>query len=204
MQLYYQTHSPFARKVLVFAIEAGLEQRLEVLHQETSPVHRNELVSGQNPLGKVPVLLRPAQVPLVDSAVICDYLDTLHRGPKLVPAEGERRWNALRLQAVASGLAETGIALRWEMVRRPEHLRYSRLADGYREKLEATYAWLDTVLDIDGSIHVGHIAVATALDWILFRDLPDFRDQPRLAGWFESFAARPSMRQTPLSGETVD
>ncbi len=125
MQLYYQTHSPFARKVLVFAIEAGLEQRLEVLHQETSPVHRNELVSGQNPLGKVPVLLRPAQVPLVDSAVICDYLDTLHRGPKLVPAEGEWRWNALRLQAVASGLAETGIALRWEMVRR--HPQFSRI-----------------------------------------------------------------------------
>lgn len=126
MQLYYQTHSPFARKVLVFAIEAGLEQRLEVLHQETSPVHRNELVSGQNPLGKVPVLLRPAQVRLFDSAVICDYLDTLHRGPKLVPAEGERRWNALRLQAVASGLAETGIALRWEMVRR--HPQFSRIA----------------------------------------------------------------------------
>lgn len=204
MQLYYQTHSPFARKVLVFAIEAGIEERLDVLHQETSPVQRNDRVFHENPLGKVPVLLRPSQAPLVDSSVICEYLDTLHRGPKLIPADGEPRWNALRLQAVASGLAETGIALRWEMVRRPEHLRYVKLADGYREKLEATYAWLESSIEMGEVVHVGHIAVATTLDWLRFRGLPGFCNRSKLSTWFDEFAARPSMLKTPLSGETVN
>src|SRR6185312_16831679 len=135
MKLFYQTHSPYARKVLVFAHEAGLADRLSVVHRETSPTARNEAVFAQNPLGKVPVLIREGAQPLFDSDVICAYFDTLHEGPKLIPIDGEARWQALRLQAIAQGLADAGIALRWETVRRPETLRYPPLRDGYVQKL---------------------------------------------------------------------
>jgi hypothetical protein len=37
MDLLYQTHSPYARKVLVAAHEMGLQHELSVIHQETSP-----------------------------------------------------------------------------------------------------------------------------------------------------------------------
>ena len=205
MKLLYQTHSPFARKALVFAHEAGLADHLEVIHQETSPTLRNERVFAENPLGKVPVLLRPGQTPVFDSDVICAYLDTLHDGRRLIPLEGEPRWDALRVQAVAQGLAEAGIAVRWETVRRPEELRYAPLRDGYIEKLTTSYDWLERELDMESAVHVGHIAVATALDWLEFRDLPPFRPgRPRLTAWFDEFARRPSMRATPLSGDTVD
>ncbi|MCF7223572.1 glutathione S-transferase family protein [Marilutibacter chinensis] len=205
MQLLYQTHSPYARKALVFAHEAGLADRIEVIHHETSPTRRNEAVFAQNPLGKVPVLLRPGLPPLFDSDVICAYLDTQHGGPALIPAEGEARWRALRLQAVAQGLADAGIAVRWETVRRPAELRYPPLRDGYLGKLVAGYDWLEAELDVDASLHVGHIAVATALDWLHFRELPDFRTgRPRLSDWFDRFAGRASMRATPLSGDTHD
>lgn len=205
MQLLYQTHSPYARKALVFAHEAGLAARLEVIHHETSPVLRNEAVFRQNPLGKVPVLLRPGQPAIFDSDVICAYLDTLHGGPHLIPADGEARWQALQVQAVAQGLCEAGIAVRWETVRRPEALRYPPLRDGYIDKLIASYDWLEQNLDADAPLHVGHVAVATALDWLAFRELPGFRaGRPRLATWFDAFAQRPSMRATPLSGDTHD
>src|SRR6185312_13631429 len=131
MKVLYQTHSPYARKALVFAHEAGLARQIEVVHHETSPTRRNEHVFAENPLGKVPVLIRPDQLAIFDSDVICAYLDTLHPGRKLIPLEGEARWQALRLQAVAQGLADAGIQLRWETVRRPEALRYAPLADGY-------------------------------------------------------------------------
>ena len=205
MKLLYQTHSPYARKALVFAHEAGLADRIEVIHHETSPTQRNEEVFAQNPLGKVPVLLRPDLPALFDSDVICAYLDTLHQHPSLIPATGEARWQTLKVQAVAQGLAEAGIAVRWETVRRPEALRYAPLRDGYIEKLVASYDWLETSLDVDGPLHVGHIAVATALSWLEFRELPGFRQgRPRLATWFDAFAQRASMRATPLSGETRD
>jgi glutathione S-transferase len=205
MKLLYQTHSPYARKALVFAHEAGLARQIEVVHHETSPTRRNEQVFAENPLGKVPVLIRPGQPAIFDSDVICAYLDTLHSGRKLIPQEGEARWHALRLQAVAQGLADAGIQVRWETVRRPTELRYAPLRDGYIQKLIAGYDWLELELDVDTPVHVGHIALATCLDWLEFRELPTFRDgRPRLAAWFDEFAQRPSMRATPLSGETKD
>lgn len=205
MKLLYQTHSPYARKVLVFAHEAGLADRLSIVHQETSPTQRNDSVFAHNPLGKVPVLIRYDAQPLFDSDVICAYFDTLHDGPKLIPIQGEARWQALRTQAVAQGLADAGIAVRWETSRRPPELRYPPLAAGHTQKLVCGYDWLERGLDIDSPLHVGHIAVATTLSWLEFRELPDFRSgRPRLTRWFDTFAARKSMLATPPSGETHD
>ena len=205
MKLMYQTHSPFARKVLVFAYEAGLGEQIEVVHHETSPTAPNDEVFEQNPLGKVPVLIRPGLAPLFDSDVICGYLDTLHKGRKLIPPSGEARWRALRLQAVAQGLAESGIAVRWETVRRPAALRYPALHVGYVAKLRASYDWLERNHDVDSQPHIGHIALATTLSWIEFRQLPSFRERhPKLITWFDEFEGRPSMRKTPLFGETCD
>jgi glutathione S-transferase len=204
MKLLYQTHSPYARKVLVFAHEAGLADQIEVVHHETSPLRRNEAVFAANPLGKVPVLLRAGSPAIFDSDVICAYLDTLHTGRKLIPAEGEARWRALQVQAVAQGLSDAGIAIRWETERRPKQLRYPALRDGYVEKLLAGYDWLEQELDAESALHIGHIALATALSWLEFRELPTFRHRPRLARWFDQFSNRESMVATPLWGQTHD
>jgi glutathione S-transferase len=205
MKLLYQTHSPYARKALVFAHEAGLADRIEVVSHETSPTVRNPEIFAENPLGKVPVLIRPGLSPIFESDVICAYLDTLHDGRRLIPAEGEARWRALQVQALAQGMADAGIAVRWETVRRPEHLRYPPLRDGYVEKLVASYDWLERELDTGSEIDVGHIALATTLDWLAFRDLPSTRPgHPRLSDWLDAFTSRLSMRATPLSGETHD
>jgi glutathione S-transferase len=205
MKLLYQTHSPAARKVLVLAYEVGVAERIEVVHHETSPTRRNDEVFAENPLGQVPVLLRPGLPSIFDSDVICAYLDTLHDGRRLIPPEGEARWQALRIQAIAQGLTNAGGAIRWETVRRPEQLRYPALRDGYIEKLTASYDWLDRELDVASPIHIGHIALATALSWLEFRQLPTFREKrARLSAWFDAFKLRPSMRATPMSGETYD
>jgi glutathione S-transferase len=204
MKLLHQTHSPYARKALVFLHEAGLAERVRVEHHETSPTNANDGVFARNPLGKVPVLLRPGEAPLFDSDVICAWLDTQHDGPPLIPPAGEARWRALQWQAVAQGLADAGIALRWETVRRPAPLRYPPLQAGYEKKLVESYAWLDREIAVAGDVDIGQIALATALDWLEFRELPSFRTQARLSDWFDGFAARPSMRATPLSGETRD
>lgn len=136
--------------------------------------------------------------------VICSYLDTLHTGRKLIPTEGEARWRALQVQAVAQGLSDAGIAIRWETQRRPKELRYPALRDGYVEKLLASYDWLEQELDTEGAVDIGHIALATALSWLEFRELPTFRHRPRLTRWFNQFSNRDSMVATPLWGQTHD
>ena len=99
MKLLYQTHSPYARKALVFAHEAGLASDIEVIHQETSPTLRNEEVFSMNPLGKVPVLVRPGMPAIFESDVICAYLDTLHSRRKL----DSREWRGALACAASTG-----------------------------------------------------------------------------------------------------
>lgn len=205
MKLFYQTHSPFARKVLVMAHEVGLAESLDIIHHETSPTRRNPEVVRLNPLGQVPVLITETGRSLFDSTVICDYLDRRHGGPRMIPGAGSARHDALRLQALAQGLAEAGIALRWETVRRPEEARWAPLAEGYAAKLTAGYDFVEEHVGLGGPPHIGEIALASTLDWLAFRELPDFRPgRPRLAAWFDSFSRRPSMLATPLSGATHD
>jgi glutathione S-transferase len=204
MKLLYQTHSPYARKVLVAAHETGLAGQLEVIHHETSPTRRNEAVYAVNPLGKVPVLLLDDGDVLFDSGVICEYLDGLHGGPKLIPTLTAARYGVLRLQALAQGIADAGIAARWDIERRPEALRWPVLVDAYREKIAATCDYLEREIDED-AVDLGTIALATALSWIEFRDVYDFRaGRPRLAAWYERFSSRPSMQSTALIGATHD
>jgi glutathione S-transferase len=210
MKLLYQTHSPYARKVLVMAHEVGLADRLDVIHHETSPTQRNEQVFQVNPLGKVPVLVLDDGTALFDSNVICEYLDGLHAGAKMIPSEPRARLRSLQLQALAQGLCEAGIAVRHETVRRPAAYRYAAMRDGQIEKLVASYDFLEQACagreaaearDVD----IGSIAIATALSWLAFRELPAFETgRPRLSAWYRAFIQRPSMLSTPLLGETVD
>ncbi|WP_310159851.1 glutathione S-transferase [Bosea sp. BE125] len=205
MTLLYQSHSPYARKVLVSAHELGLADSVDVVHHETSPTNRNAAVFAANPLGKVPVLLTPDVGALFDSVVICDYLDRLGGAGRLIPREGPARYQALRLQALAQGLCDAGIALRWETLRRPEALRYPPLAQGQEMKLLEAYEHLETQVEFGALVSIGQIALATALAWLEFRDLPGFRQRaPRLTAWYDDFCQRPSMRATPYDGETQD
>lgn len=205
MKLLYQTHSPYARKVLVAAHEIGLGERLEVVHYETSPVHRNQEIFTLNPLGKVPVLVADDGTVLFDSDVICEYLDGLLDSPRLIPAEPHAHYRTLRWQALAQGIADAGIAVRWETERRPEPLRWSRMRDGQLEKIAAACDFLEQEIHTLAVPDLGAIALATALSWIDFRSVYPFQaGRPRLSAWYAQFSTRASMLATALSGATHD
>ena len=55
MKLRYARNSPFVRKVLVTAIEAGIEDRIEKV--ATDHMDPNSNLAEHNPLGKVPALV---------------------------------------------------------------------------------------------------------------------------------------------------
>lgn len=96
-------------------------------------------------------------------------------------------------------------------MRRPEALRYPAYRDGQLDKLISAYDFLEREAEIDPRaaeaehVDLGQIALATALDWLTFRQLPDFEDgRPRLSAWYRTFLQRPSMQLTEFAGETVD
>lgn len=205
MKLLYQSHSPYARKVLVAAHEMGLANQLEVIHHETSLTLRNDEVFALNPLGKVPVLICDDQTVLFDSSVICEYLDGLQQGRKLFPPSSALRFLALRNQAIAMGIADAGIAVRWETERRPEAVRWAPLGEGHLQKIVASCDFLEGTIDPEKDLDIGDIALATALSWIAFRRVYDFQaGRPRLGSWYRDISMRTSMTATPFEGDTVD
>ena len=120
LTLHHAGPSPFARKVRMAAIELGLGERLELVDTHVAPGKANaDYAASVNPLRKVPALTLPDGTTLLDSTLICLYLDDLAEGPGLIPGD-ERRWQVLNAHAVATGMTEAAVALRYETFLRPE------------------------------------------------------------------------------------
>src|SRR6476620_2299768 len=106
MKLHWSPRSPFVRKVMVFAHETALVDRLNCVRTVVAMKAPNAALLPDNPLSKIPTLVLDDGTALYDSGVICEYLDTLHAGPFLFPAQGPARWTALRRQALGDGLLD--------------------------------------------------------------------------------------------------
>lgn len=199
MKLFHTPTSPFVRKVMVAAHELGLAERIETTFLRPSPLAADAVLSRENPLSKIPVLVTDDGLSIFDSRVICEYLDTLHEGDKLVPAAGPERWRVLRTQALADGILEAGIQIFYERLHRPKELQMQGMMDGQAEKARQALDWLDAHgAELGTTRNLGHVAVACAVGWLEFRDvLPGLRDgRTSLFTWYDEFRERPSMKAT--------
>jgi glutathione S-transferase len=197
MKLYYSSTSPFVRKVNIFAMECGLDGQIEWV--KTNPWQAEEQLTAENPLSKIPTLITDDNEVIYDSRVICEYLDTLHSGRKLIPKLADSHWPILRLQALADGILDAGILRFMERKRAKEQqsvdwdeMQKNAVMRGLDE-LESTIAdWSQAPLNI------GIISVGCLLGWLDFRFADeDWRaSRPGLAQWFEIYSKRYSMLQT--------
>lgn len=197
MQLRYSPTSPYVRKVSVLALETGQADALERI--ATNPWDPESDLVGDNPLGKVPALLRDGRQTLFDSRVVCEYLDAQHDGPRLFPPEGEARWRALRWQALGDGVLDAAVLAFLESGRRPEALRWAVWLERQRSSIGRALDTLEQeVAQVSAQLDIGQIAVGCALGYLDFRHAPlRWRDgRAALAAWHETLAARDSFRQT--------
>ena len=197
MKLRYSPTSPYVRKVSVTAIELGLGERIERVPTDTRD--RDGGIAEHNPLGKVPALILDDGGVLYDSPVICEYLDTLHDGPRMFPAEGPARWTALRQQALGDGLLDAAILRMIETARRPENLRWQGWIKHQTAKVTRAADRLeDEAAALEGPLTIGRIAAGCALGYLDFRapELDWRAGRPKLAAWYEDFAERSAMRAT--------
>ena len=199
MKLYYALPSPYVRKVLVVADELGLASRIERIDCHVSPLSPDASLNADNPLGKIPCLVTDDGLSLYDSRVICEYLDSAAGGGRLIPAEGERRWKVLRLQALADGMLDALVATRYETFLRPEQHRWDAWIEGQLAKADRALDFAESQADnYAGHVCLGTIALACALGYWDFRyvERPWRSSRPKLAKWFETFSTRPSMVAT--------
>ncbi len=193
MKLRYSPTSPYVRKVVVTAAETGLAERIELV--PTNPRDPAAKLEDDNPLGKVPTLVTDDGVALFDSAVICEYLDSLHGGTALMPAAGAARWRELRRVALADGMLDAALLAMGEG-RRPEALQWDQWVTLQKGKITAGLDALEGEVGGYGdTVSMSIIAVGCVLGYLDFRFADDDwrAGHPGLAAWYGTFAKRPSM-----------
>ena len=199
MRLWHNPASPFARKVRIVARETGLSDRIEEVGIMVNPVKPNADLARENPLVKIPALSTPDEGTLYDSAVICEYLDSLHGGVPLIPRAGPERWRALRLQALGDGILDAAVLMRYERAVRPQGLQWPDWVAGQLGKVRSG---LDTLeRECAGwkeQFAIGQIAAACVLGYLDFRfPHENWRaSHPALEKWYARVSQRPSVKAT--------
>lgn len=111
MILIGQYDSPFVRRVAVAMRLYGMDYE----HRPWSVFGDAGKIAPFNPLTRVPTLVADDGETLIESAAILDWLDELAgTGRALIAAAGPERRQALKLCALATGLADKAVSLVYE------------------------------------------------------------------------------------------
>ena len=193
MKLYISTPSPFARKCRIVARERGAA----VTEVVADPYADDPALLAANPIVQVPTLIAMDGLPISDSPVICEYLDGLRPGPRLLPADGPDRLWVKRIETLGNALLDQGVKRVLEL-RRPESERspswIARWTAGMQRTLDALEA-ADLRAD---PLDMGVITAGVAVTWISFRhpDIDWKTGRPNLVALQAALEQRPSFRDT--------
>lgn len=193
--------SPFGRQVKLAAKHLGLMDQVTVEVADTT--NPEDSLRGQNPLGKIPVLVTSEGVALYDSRVILDYLDHIAGGEKIIPT-GDVKFSAYTMQSLANGISDAALIQVYENRFRPEELRSQDWMDYQADKVKRGMDVLEASpppLAGAGDIHIGHIALACALGYLDLRFNGNWRTTfPNLVAWLDSFSALvPGFNETKVA-----
>jgi len=197
MKLYGSLTSPFVRKVRMVLIEKNLPCEMMV----EGPADTAGNVVRLNPLRAIPVLERDDGEVFFDSPMICEYIDSLNDKPRLYPASGEARWQALRWHALGQGMMEATVT-RFVELRKPAEKQDAPTVAKHAARIAAALAFAAERVPASGfisgnTIGIADITLAAALGYIDLRYAHDWRGQhPKLANWFSAISQRPSFVET--------
>lgn len=132
--------SPFVRRVAIALRLYGMAYE----HRAWSVFGEAEQIAAFNPLRRVPTLITDDGEALIESGAILDWLDEL-AGPEraLIAASGLERRAALKVCALASGLADKAVSLVYERV------IHERATPVWVARCEAQIAGVLDVLEAD-------------------------------------------------------
>ncbi|MGZ9098406.1 MAG: glutathione S-transferase N-terminal domain-containing protein, partial [Brevundimonas sp.] len=152
---------------------------------------------ASNPVVQVPTLIAEDGRPINDSPVICEYLDALGEGPRLLPADGPDRLRVRRLETLGAQALEMGVKLLLEL-RRPEGERSPTWIARWTANMGRALDALEADCPDTDRFDMGVVTAGVAVTWIGFRH-PDFdlaSGRPRLRALQAALEQRPSFTET--------
>ena len=189
MQLFGSLTSPYVRKLRVLAAELGIELPLA----EISPMDDGAALLAANPLGKVPALVLDDGKAIVDSPVIAAWLLAQRPGNAFMPAGGNAHWAARTTEAIADGILDAAIVLRFNA---GQGVTSGMWVDRqYRAIDRGLAALAGRVSDGFGYAEICAVVACEYLD-LRWPGIDWRGDQPALAALHDRLTARPSLVAT--------
>ena len=202
--------SPYVRKVLVCLEIKGIAYQIDPI----VPFYGNDEFGKLSPLRRVPVFIDD-QVTLVDSTVICEYLEERYPSPALMPTGAARRARARWLEELAD--TRLGDLFVWRLFYKKVILPAVFGEKGNREEVARTLAeeipamldYLEGELPADGflfgAMSFADIALASFFRNAGFaRFVVDPARWPKTAGFVDrTLASEPFQRLKLFEDRTV-
>lgn len=182
--LYGGNGSPFVRRVAIWLTLQGqpFERRPTRLWGADF-----ESFVAINPVRRVPALTLPGGEHLIETAAIIDFLeDIAPAGKRLIPPTGDARRRCMRTIAYANAVAEKGVALKYEVERRPPEFLWPEYRARISTQLESGLHALEAMLPASGWIggdNPDGADIAAVVGYDFVGPIPGFvrPDLPRLA-----------------------
>jgi glutathione S-transferase len=169
MKLLAALISPYTRKVRIFLAEKKIECEMEMVDVQPA----DNPVNAHNPLGKIPTLLLDDGTPLYDSRVIVEFLDSVSPISRLIPDGTRDRVAVRRWEALADGVVDAGLLVRYESLRDKKE-QGKAWVDKQLARMHRGMQQLEADLAERGWCHgdrysLADIAVGCCLGWLDFR-----------------------------------
>lgn len=199
MKLLGNHASPYTRKVRVVLTEKKIECELELV--DVQPV--DNPVNAHNPLGKIPTLVLDDGTALYDSRVIVDFLDARSPISRLIPEETRDRVAVRRWEALADGVLDAGLLVRYESLREKRE-RSKSWSDKQLARMQRALEVMSKDLEGHAFCHndrysLADIALGCSLGWLDFRkpgELDWHAQYATLAQHYKKLMERPAFAET--------
>ena len=202
MKLLGGTISPYTRKVRVVLAEKKIDCDFEIVdvNPVDNPVNPH---NPHNPLGKVPTLLLDDGAALYDSRVIVEFLDSVSPISRLIPDDNRERVAVRRWEALADGVLDAGLLVRYESIRDKKE-QSQAWSDKQLARMQRSMAQIEKELGERTWCHadrysLADIALACCMGWLDFRKPGgiDWRkDYPAVARHYDKMMERPAFAET--------
>jgi glutathione S-transferase len=181
--------SPFGRKVRMAIEVLGLGPRVTIVPADVAD--DRDTLRRQNPVGKIPCLVRADGSAVFDSSVIVEFLQFVAGSEQLLPGSGPERFTLLPRARLADAIIDAGALIIYES-KWHDSAQVSEPWLAYqRGKIERSLAAFEAAPpDVARSDAVA-IGLACALEFLDRRKAVEWRSRcPRLAVWLAAFAQR--------------
>jgi glutathione S-transferase len=199
MKLLASLASPYTRKVRIVLAEKRIECDMELV--DVNPA--DNPVNAHNPLGKIPVLVLDDGTAVYDSRVIVEFLDGKSPISRLIPEDLRDRIAVRRWEALADGVLDAGLLVRYESLR-DKNEQSKAWSDKQLARMKRGMEQMASELSERQWCHgerysLGDIAVGCCLGWLGFRkpgDVDWHKGYPVLARHYEKLMTRAAFADT--------